>query len=107
MRNLAISGLLQAFFPLFYIILVYPYNFLVENQLYPAKSVLPESFLKSFYFVLRYSRSTVLRSFQVNSKGTQPYLYMYPFPPDFPPIQAARNSRVPSTIHQVLAGFPF
>ena len=30
---------------------------------------------------------TMLRYFQVDSKGTQPYIYMCPFPPTSPPIQ--------------------
>ena len=34
----------------------------------------------NFYFVLGYSRLTVLWYFQVNSEGMQPYIYMYPWP---------------------------
>ena len=36
-------------------------------------------FLKTFYFVLGYSRLTMLGQFQVNSEGTQPYTCMSPF----------------------------
>ena len=35
-------------------------------------------------FVLGYSQLTMLWSFQVNSKGAQPYIYMYPFSPKPP-----------------------
>ena len=34
-----------------------------------------------FYFILEYSWKTMLWSFQVNGKGTQPYIHMYPFSP--------------------------
>ena len=34
--------------------------------------------LKKNYFILEYSRLTTLWSFQVESKGTQPYINMYP-----------------------------
>ena len=34
------------------------------------------------------SQLTMLWWFQVNSEGTQPYIHMHPFPPDYPPIQA-------------------
>ena len=37
-----------------------------------------------FYFVLEHSLLTMLQSFQANSKGTQPYIYMYPFSPKLP-----------------------
>ena len=33
----------------------------------------------TFYFLLGYSWLTMLWWFQVNSKGTQPYIYVYPF----------------------------
>ena len=37
--------------------------------------------LWTFYFLLGYSQLSVLWLFQVNSEGTQPYIYMYPFSP--------------------------
>ena len=36
------------------------------------------SFFWTFYFVLGYSQLTMLWQFQGNSKGTQPYTYVYP-----------------------------
>ena len=42
-------------------------------------------FLFWTYFVLGYSQLTSLWQFQVNSKGTPPYMYMYPFSPK-PPV---------------------
>ena len=42
----------------------------------------------TFYFVLGYSLSIMLWEFQVDSKGTQPHTYMYPFSPKTPPLQA-------------------
>ena len=41
-------------------------------------------FFKTCYFVLGYSQNNVM-IVSANSKGTQPYLYMYPFSPKFPP----------------------
>ena len=38
-------------------------------------------FFSTFYFVLGYRRWTMLWYFQMNSGGTQPYIYMYPFSP--------------------------
>ena len=38
------------------------------------------SFL-TFYFILEYSQLTMLWWFQVDSKWTQPYIYVYPFSP--------------------------
>ena len=35
----------------------------------------------TFYFVLGYCQWTMLCWFQMNSRGTQPYIYMYPFSP--------------------------
>ena len=35
-------------------------------------------FFWTFYFILVYSKLTMLWSFQVNSKGTQSYIYIYP-----------------------------
>ena len=43
---------------------------------------------KNPFFVLGYSQLTMLSQFQVNSKGTQPDIYMYSFPAKSPPIQA-------------------
>ena len=33
----------------------------------------------------------MLWQFQLNSEGTQPLIYMYPFSPYSPPIQTLRN----------------
>ena len=38
----------------------------------------------SFYFVLEYRQLTMLWWFQVDSKGTQPYIYKHPFSPKLP-----------------------
>ena len=38
----------------------------------------------TFNFVLEYSQLTILWSFQVDSKGTQPNMYMCPFSPKLP-----------------------
>ena len=38
----------------------------------------------TFYFVVGYSRLAMLWQFQVNSKGTQPYIHMYLFSPQNP-----------------------
>ena len=38
---------------------------------------------------MEYSWLTILWWFQVNSEGTQPYIYVHPFSPSPPPIQAA------------------
>ena len=47
--------------------------------------------------------------FQVNSKGTQPYVYMYPFFPKLPshPGCHITLSRAPCAIPQNLVGYPF
>ena len=39
---------------------------------------------KPFYFILGYSQLTMLAQFQVDSKGTQPYTYIYPISPKLP-----------------------
>ena len=39
----------------------------------------------TFYLVLEYNRLTVLWQFQMDSKGTQSYICMYPFSPKLPP----------------------
>ena len=36
-------------------------------------------FFLKIYFVLEYSQLTMLWQFQVDTKGTQPYIYMYPY----------------------------
>ena len=41
--------------------------------------------LKPFYLVLGYSWLTMLWQFRVNSKGTQSYIYLYPFSPQTSP----------------------
>ena len=38
----------------------------------------------TFYFILEHSQLTVSWSFQVDSQGTQPSIYMYPFCPKLP-----------------------
>ena len=43
----------------------------------------------NFYFILGYSQLIILGQFQVNSKGTQPCIYMYPFSSNSPLIRAA------------------
>ena len=45
---------------------------------------MPNWFFKTFYFVLEYSQLAMLWWFQVNSEGTQPYVFMYPFSPKLP-----------------------
>ena len=39
---------------------------------------------KAFYYILEYSQLTMLWEFQVDSKGTQTYTYMYPPSPKLP-----------------------
>ena len=65
-------------------------------------------FFYTFYFVLGYSWSTMLRQFQVNRDGTQPYVYVCPFSPGTPcrPGCHLTLSRVPCALQQVLAGSP-
>ena len=41
----------------------------------------PIGIFKTFYFILEYSWLTMLWSFQVDSKGTQPYIHIYPISP--------------------------
>ena len=51
------------------------------------------SFHLTFYFILEYSRLTILWWFQVNSsKGTQPYIHMYPFSPTLPSQQGCHKT---------------
>ena len=57
------------------------------------------SFLKKLYFVLGHSWLTTLWKFQVYSKGTQPYICMYPFSPGFLP------SGLPCSTEQSPPGF--
>ena len=56
--------------------------------------------LWTFYFVLGYSSLTMLWSFQLNSEGTQLYIYVYPFSPRPPshPGWHITLSRVPYAI---------
>ena len=51
----------------------------------------------------------MLWQFQVDSKGTQPYMYMYPFSTKLPfyPGCYITLSKVPCAIQQVLVGYPF
>ena len=55
-------------------------NFQFNQKLSRPNYELGIIFLKKLYFVLGYSQLTML--FQVNSEGTQPYIYMYPFSPN-------------------------
>ena len=63
-------------------------------------------FFNIFYFVL--SWFTTLWSFQANSEGTQPYIYMYPFSPKVPSYPGCHITlnRVPCAIQYVLVGYP-
>ena len=55
------------------------------------------------------SRWTMLWQFQADSKGTQPYLCIYPFSPKLPSHPGCHRalSRAPSASQEVLAGDPF
>ena len=66
-------------------------------------------FFWTFYFVLGYSRLTMLWQFQVNREGTQPHIYVYPFSPKLPsqPGCHITLSRVPCATRQVRVGYPF
>ena len=57
-------------------------------------------FYLTFYFVLGNSQLTMLWQFQVGNKGTQPYIYMYPFSPKLPshPGCHITLSRVPCAL---------
>ena len=55
----------------------------IENSEIDIQNM-PNWFFKTFYFVLGYSQLAMLWWFQVNSEGTQPYVYMYPFSPKLP-----------------------
>ena len=44
-----------------------------------ASAAVPFFFFLTFNFILGYSRLTMWQWFQGNSKGTQSYIYMYPF----------------------------
>ena len=52
---------------------------------------------------------TMLWEFQVNSEGTQPSMYMYPFSPKSPSHPGCHMtlSRVPCTAQKVFVGYPF
>ena len=56
--------------------------------------------LRTAHFVLGYSQLTMLWKFQMSSKGTQPYIYMYPFSPKLPfyPGCQIPLSRVPRAV---------
>ena len=51
----------------------------------------------------------MLLEFQMDSKGTQPYIYMYPVSPKLSSHPGCRVtlSIVPCAIQQVLVGYPF
>ena len=57
-------------------------------------------FILTFYFVLGHSQLTMVKQFQVNCEGTQPYINMYPFSPKLPshPGCHITLSRVPCAI---------
>ena len=48
---------------------------------FPFLHILVNIFFLTFYFVLEYSQLTMLRWFQVSSKGTHPCIYIYIFSP--------------------------
>ena len=58
----------------------------------------------ALYFILVYSQLTMLWWFQVDSKGTQPYTYMYPFFPKLPSHPGCHITlgRVPCAIQRSL-----
>ena len=66
-------------------------------------------FFGLFIFVVGYNQLTMLWWFQVNSEGTQPNIYKYPFFPKLPshPGCQATLSSVPCTIQWVLGGYPY
>ena len=77
------------------------YLFIVIIWFVTCKSQYNKShWLKKNYFLLGYSWLAVLWYFQVNSQGTQPYTYMYPFSPKLPSHPGCRItlSRVPYAI---------
>ena len=55
------------------------------------------------------SQLTMLGQFQVDRKGTQSYIYMYPFSPKLPTHLGCHItlSRVPCALQQVLVCYPF
>ena len=61
-------------------------------------------FFFTFYLILEYSHLTALWEFQVDSKGTQPYIHMYPFSPKFAshPCCHITLSRVPCIYSRTL-----
>ena len=66
------------------------YNIIVNNKNKNWNQ--PNLFKKTFYFVLGYSWLTRLWQFQVNTKGIQPYIYMYQFSPQTPlPFRLPHN----------------
>ena len=66
-------------------------------------------FFFTFYFISEYSQLTMLWWFQVDCKGTQPYIYMYLLSPKHPsnPGCHITLSRVLCTTQEVLVGYPF
>ena len=62
-------------------------------------------FFLMFYFALEYSQLTTLLQFQVDSKGTEPHVYMSPFSSKHPshPGCHVTLSRVPCAIPQILS----
>ena len=62
----------------------------------------------TFYFALEYSQLTMWW-FQVDSKGTQPYIHMYLFSPQIHLLFRLQItlSRIPCVIQYVFSGYPF
>ena len=84
------------------------YLFIVIIWFVTCKSQYNKShWLKKNYFLLGYSWLAVLWYFQVNSQGTQPYTYMYPFSPKLPshPGCHITLSRVPCAIYILVFHF--
>ena len=60
----------------------YLITLIIKGQWSFFTSYFLDFFFLTFYFVLGYSRLAMLEQFQV--RGTQPYLYMYPFSSKLP-----------------------
>ena len=71
-----------------------------KHSLYVIRKVILKK-KKNFYFVLGFSQLTNVWEFQVNSKGTQPYICMYPSPlkPLSHPDCHITLNRVPCAVH--------
>ena len=65
-------------------------------------------FFETLYFILGYGQLTMLWQFQIDSKGTQLYIYVHPFCSKLPSCSGCHIilSRVPCAIQQIF-GYPF